>query len=122
MITFAWYLLKVIICSGILCGYYFLALRNKVYHRWNRFFLLCSVILALFIPLIKINILAKAEVNTGSVIQILQTISYQDDVVVELGRNSGFHINNQNLATSVYFLVLQLFSSSFFSLYTKLKS
>jgi hypothetical protein len=56
MITLAWYLSKVIICSGILFGYYFLALRNKTFHRWNRFYLLASIVAALTVPLIKIDV------------------------------------------------------------------
>jgi hypothetical protein len=39
MIAFAYYLLKVIICSGILYGYYLLALRNRIFHHWNRYYL-----------------------------------------------------------------------------------
>ncbi len=37
MIPFAIYLLKVIICSAFLLGYYWVVLRNKTFHQWNRF-------------------------------------------------------------------------------------
>jgi len=75
MITVAWYLLKVIICSGILYGYYYLALRNKIFHGWNRFYLLASILLALAVPLMKINIFQRPGEDKGSIVRILQTIN-----------------------------------------------
>ncbi len=113
MITIAWYLLKVIICSGILCGYYFLALRNKVFHRWNRFYLLASVVLALLVPLMKINIFQKPDADKGTVIQMLRTISYGDELVIELNRKGGFHINSENFAESSYLLISAVFFTIF---------
>lgn len=113
MITLAWYLLKVIICSGILYGYYFLALRNKIFHRWNRFFLLASVILALVVPVMKINIFQKPDENKGTVIKMLQTINYGDEVVIEYGRK-GFHINSELITESAYLLISAIFLTIFF--------
>jgi len=104
MITIAWYLLKVIICSGILFGYYFFALRDKKFHRWNRFFLLASVVISLIMPLLKINILQKANSDNGTVIQMLQTINYSDEVVIEYSRN-GFHLNSQLFAMFTYLFI-----------------
>ncbi|HEY5406914.1 MAG TPA: hypothetical protein VIJ92_07500, partial [Ginsengibacter sp.] len=75
MITLAWYLLKVIICSGILCGYYYLALRNKIFHRWNRFYLLAAVVLSLIVPVMKINIFQSPGDSKGTVLNMLQTIN-----------------------------------------------
>src|SRR5665647_557919 len=113
MITLAWYLLKVIICSGILCSYYFLALRNKIFHRWNRFFLLASVILALVVPVMKINIFQKSDENKGTVIKMLQTINYGDEVVIEYGRK-GFHINSELITESAYMLISAIFLTILF--------
>ena len=113
MITLAWYLLKVIICSGILCGYYFLALRNKIFHRWNRFFLLASVILALVVPVMKINIFQKPDEDKGTVIKMLQTINYGDEVVIEYGRK-GFHINSELITESAYMLISAIFLTILF--------
>ncbi|SHM89017.1 outer membrane transport energization protein TonB [Chitinophaga jiangningensis] len=48
------YLVKVIICSGILYGYYLAALRNKRFHQWNRYYLLLLPVISLLIPLLKI--------------------------------------------------------------------
>lgn len=120
MITLAWYLLKVIICSGILCGYYFLALRNKVFHRWNRFYLLAAVVISLMAPIIKIDIFQKNE-DKGTVVQMLQTISYGDEAVIEYSRNSGFQLNTENVAESAYLLISMIFLTIFFVSLFKIK-
>jgi N-acetylmuramoyl-L-alanine amidase len=120
MITLAWYLLKVIICSGILCGYYFLALRNKAFHRWNRFYLLAAVVISLSAPIIKIDIFQNNS-DKGTVVQVLQTISYGDEVVVAYSRNNGFQINTQNLAEGAYLLISVIFLFIFFVSIYKIK-
>jgi len=120
MITLAWYLLKVIICSGILCGYYFLALRNKVFHRWNRFYLLAAVVVSLIAPVMKINIFQNNK-DEGTVVQMLQTISYGDEAVIEYSKNSGFQINTENLAEATYLLVSVIFLIIFFISLYKIK-
>jgi TonB-dependent SusC/RagA subfamily outer membrane receptor len=56
MIAIAYYLLKVILCSGILFSYYHLVLRNKAFHQWNRFYLLGAVVVSLTVPLIKFTV------------------------------------------------------------------
>ena len=120
MITLAWYLLKVIICSGILCGYYFLALRNKAFHRWNRFYLLAAIIISLLAPVIKIDIFQNND-NQGTVVQMLQTISYGDEAVIEYSKNSGFQINTQNVAEAAYLFVSVIFLIIFFVSLYKIK-
>lgn len=121
MITLAWYLLKVIICSGILCGYYFLALRNKVFHRWNRFYLLAAIIISLLAPIMKIDILQNNE-DKGTVVQMLQTISYGDEAVIEYSKSNGFQINTQNVVEMAYLLVCAIFLFLFFVSIYKIKT
>ena len=117
MITVAWYLLKVLICSGILCGYYFLALRNKVFHRWNRFYLLTTIVISLIVPVMKINIFCPGGDN-GTVVRMLQTISYGDEAVVEISRNNSFQLTTENVTVAGCVLVSALFLFIFFlSLY-----
>ncbi len=119
MITFAWYVLKVIMCSGILCGYYYIALRNKIFHRWNRFYLLASVLLALAAPLLKINIFQKSGADKGTVIHMLQTISNSDEIIIEYGRNSGLQLNYENAIAAGYLLVSSVFLAIFFLCFAK---
>ncbi len=49
------YLLKVIICSGVLLGYYYLSLKDKTFHHYNRFYLLFSILISLLLPLIRLE-------------------------------------------------------------------
>ncbi len=114
MITLVWYFLKVIICSGIVCGYYYLVLRNKIFHRWNRFYLLASVILALVVPLMKINIFQKADGDKGTVVKMLQTINSGDEIIIEYSRQRGFQFSSANIVGAVYMLITILFLSVFF--------
>lgn len=50
------YFIKVILCSGILYLYYLLALRNKKFHRYNRFYLLSAVVFSFLIPLLNVDV------------------------------------------------------------------
>ena len=47
-------LTKMFICSVILFGYYWLFLRNKKFHHYNRFYLLMAAILSIIIPFMRI--------------------------------------------------------------------
>ena len=55
MLNFAYYLLKVMLCSGILYSYYLIALRNKRFHQYNRWYLLYAVFISFIIPVLKIE-------------------------------------------------------------------
>lgn len=113
MITIAWYILKVVICSGILCGYYFLALRNKVFHRWNRFYLLATIVISLVVPVMKINVFSSGEDN-GTVVRMLQTISYGDETVIEMSKHNSFQFTTETASEAAYLLVSSVFLFCFF--------
>ncbi|HSU49706.1 MAG TPA: M56 family metallopeptidase, partial [Segetibacter sp.] len=77
MLAFAWYLLKVMLVSGILFSYYWLALRNKRFHLYNRFYLLVSVILSWIIPLIKISVWEES-MKEPQVVTLLTVVTTGD--------------------------------------------
>jgi TonB-dependent SusC/RagA subfamily outer membrane receptor len=114
MITLAWYLLKVIVCSGILCGYYYLALRNKIFHRWNRFYLLAAVVLSLIVPVMKINIFQSSVEDKGAVVKMLQTINNSDEIIIEYSRHPGLQLSSENIISAIYLLITIAFLSIFF--------
>ncbi|HET6995629.1 MAG TPA: N-acetylmuramoyl-L-alanine amidase, partial [Chitinophagaceae bacterium] len=71
------YLLQVIIASGILYGYYHLLLRNKRFHQYNRFYLIASVVISIIIPFLHIPVyFSRDEIHSPVIWQTLQTISY----------------------------------------------
>jgi N-acetylmuramoyl-L-alanine amidase len=72
-----YYLLQVIIASGILYAYYHLLLRNKRFHQYNRFYLIASVVISILIPFLHIPVDVSAnEIHSPVIWQTLQTISY----------------------------------------------
>jgi TonB family protein len=47
---------KMLICSGILLGYYWLFLRNHRFHQYNRYYLLSVLLLSLVLPFLQIGL------------------------------------------------------------------
>ncbi len=105
MLAIAYYILKVIICSGILYGYYRLALHNKLFHRWNRFYLLSAVVVSLSFPLIKINIWHAPAEDDSQVIKLLNIVTTGDEYVHEVSRSGSFHLSGEQVAIMVYMAV-----------------
>ncbi|HQX42243.1 MAG TPA: hypothetical protein PK779_11830, partial [Niabella sp.] len=68
-----YYLLKLIICSGILYGYYHFFLRNEKFHQYNRFYLLGSVLFSIIVPMIKIPIFFKHEEENNPIQYLIST-------------------------------------------------
>src|ERR1700761_2670822 len=54
LLPFLSYLLKMLLVSTVLLGYYYLFLRKTAAHTFNRYYLLATVFLALQLPLIPI--------------------------------------------------------------------
>lgn len=65
-------LVQVILASGILFGYYWVALRNKRFHRYNRFYLLSATGLSLLLPFLNIPLyFSKAETDASFILRNL---------------------------------------------------
>ncbi len=94
MLPFAYYLLKITICSAVLFGYYWFLLRNKVFHGYNRFYLLAIVGLSILLPLCRINIFAEKRTTQTSVIKMLQVVTdgdeYMDEVIISSAKQNNF--------------------------------
>jgi bla regulator protein BlaR1 len=54
------YILKSILCSGILILFYYIFLEREKMHKVNRFYLLTSVLFSLIIPIIPLSITSEA--------------------------------------------------------------
>lgn len=102
MIMLSWYILKMLIISGILCGYYYWALKDKVYHKWNRFYLLFTVVLSIVLPLISISLFSPSP-GQGA-IKVLQTFTMQDEIVITMGKKKPF-VNIEWMVMAAYLLV-----------------
>jgi beta-lactamase regulating signal transducer with metallopeptidase domain len=116
MIVFAYYLFKVIICSGILYGYYLLTLRNRIFHHWNRYYLLATVLLSLLLPLISIPIVQEVKQTPNEAVRILEIVTTGDAYVQELNNGPFLHITTEQI------LVLSFTLISLFSLFVMIRT
>jgi N-acetylmuramoyl-L-alanine amidase len=105
MIAAAYYLLQVVLCSGILYGYYLLALRNKVFHHWNRYYLLATVGLSLLLPWIRIPVQQEPEAPVTPAVRMLDVVATGDVYVEELGRSETLQFSAGQWALLAYIIV-----------------
>lgn len=76
MNSLLYYLLQVVMASGILYLYYHLALRNKKFHQYNRFYLLGAIIISILVPFLNIPVyFTQQETQSSFVLQTLTVIS-----------------------------------------------
>ncbi|MDB5253062.1 MAG: hypothetical protein JWP27_2231 [Flaviaesturariibacter sp.] len=83
MITVSVFLLKMLLSSAVLGGYYIIALRNKAFHQWNRFYLLFAVILSLSVPFLSFS-LPVVPATAPVTARVLQTVYAGGEAVAEL--------------------------------------
>ncbi len=116
MNSFLFYLLQVFASSGILYLYYVLALKNRLFHRWNRFYLLASVVFSLVCPLIQFEI-STERIPADHTIQLLQVVQSTNTYLEEITTSSQ---NNTSIEIwflfSYIFIALLLLASFMYSL------
>lgn len=100
------YLIKMIVCSAVLFGYYWFALRNKIYHQYNRFYLLASVLISLMIPFAQFNFIHYSDEAANNTIRLLKVVSsgneYLDEIIVSSKQQT---LDGTQLALLAYILV-----------------
>ncbi len=110
MNSLLFYLIQLIIGSGILYGYYHLVLRNKKFHLYNRYYLLAAVVLSIVVPFLNIPVYFTDAAETPSVIlQTLLTISpYRSDQQAVVSSTVVSHesvFTVENILKACYLLV-----------------
>lgn len=117
MMAFAVYLLKVFVCSGSLFLYYILALKDRLFHQWNRFYLLSAVVLSIVFPLLQFAVLSGGE-EQGKAVQLLQVVQSADDYLEAFTVSAHPHFSfEQWLIVGYCLLSLVLFSTLLLSLF-----
>ncbi len=104
MLTYAFYFLQVVVCSGLMMGYYWLVLRNKRFHQYNRFYLLAVLGSAWLIPLIKIQ-WTKPVSSESQALNILSIVADNNAALEANIAQAGFQFSWENAAMGMYFLV-----------------
>ena len=120
MLPITWYLLKVIACSAILYGYYYIALRNNIFNRYNRFYLLMVVILSPIVPLLKINIWGSAN-SKLPVMHLIQFISSGDEFVYNHSNDGYWHLDFATVAIGIYSLICAVLSMHIIQTFMKIE-
>lgn len=88
MTAFAYYIAKMILCSGMLYCYYQVALRNRLFHQWNRFYLLASVSLSLLLPLVRFTVFESdtEQSNALDLLRSLQNVDHQMEAFIVVSK------------------------------------
>lgn len=103
MHTITIYVLKVVLISAILWVYYLMALRNKKFHSYNRFYLLSSVLISLVLPFIRFDFLYSS--GNHNIPLILQKDIVMDNIVITMNENIW---TRENIIMAIYCLVAGL--------------
>lgn len=101
------YLLQVIICSGILYGYYHFFLRNKKFHQYNRYYLLLTVAVSISIPFLQIPIYFDASETEPVFIKTLTVFSvgsFNEEFIVSGNFEKATWFTWKNIFSSLYIL------------------
>jgi len=110
-----YYLLQTIVCSSILYAYYWLALRDKPHHTYNRVYLLLILALSLIFPLLKVDLLLDSFWNERVVTLLTNTPS--SNIIISANATSkvdtGWGLTQVLLA--LYISVSAIFCIRFFS-------
>lgn len=100
----AFYLLKVMLCSGLLLGYYWLALRNKAFHQWNRFFLLSITALSLVLPLMQFPVVFEND-SAYTAARYISIATLDETVVTAVQEKSFISLSAEQWVLIAYALV-----------------
>lgn len=110
MLSTAYYFLQVVFCSAVMMGYYWLVLRDKKFHQYNRFYLISLLILSWIIPLIKIQ-WTKPVTSDVQVINFLSIVADNNaEIDANLAKNS-YQWSWEGLAVTAYFLIASIMFS-----------
>ncbi len=125
MLSTAYYFLQVILCSAIMMGYYWMALRNKKFHQYNRFYLMAVALLSWTVPLIKIQWITT-QASEQQVIRFLSVVADNNSEIEAVVGSKGFHWSLEGIAGFVYVLIaaflLFILIRAFYRIYILLKT
>lgn len=114
------FVLKSMACTGILSAYYYLVLRNRNFHAFNRFYLLAIAVLGSVLPLMKWDIPYPAHAS-GSVIRVLNVVS-RPFAEQEIARGTTHFVAVPLIAGVIYTLIaVAIFLPTMLSIYRLLK-
>lgn len=111
MLYIAYYFLQVILCSAVMMVYYLLALRNKRFHQYNRFYLLSAAVLPWILPLIKIQF-NRTVAEDANVIRLFAVVANSNSEMEETVSGAQY-LSWSTLFAVVYIAVFSCLLISF---------
>jgi N-acetylmuramoyl-L-alanine amidase len=104
--------LPIVACSGIFWSYYWLVLRHKPFHNWNRFYLIFSVLLPIAIPFISFTIgnATLQQLQNISLLPLAQSNHFEQNTIDQTLTN---HWNWQSILATIYSVVTAFFAVRF---------
>lgn len=125
MLSTAYYFLQVVLCSAIMMSYYWIALRNKKFHQYNRFYLLAVALFSWLVPLIKIQWVTTYS-NEQQVIRFLSVVADNNSELEAVIGSKGFHWSMESIVSFAYLLIaaflLAFLLRAFYRIYNLLKT
>src|SRR5262245_49709761 len=116
------YIIKSVCCSAILLGIYHLFFEKEKMHRFNRFYLLFSIVASFCIPLINIEFEQPSQ-PVEEVITIISTnfstLSQHTETVVEHYSPMPFILTG--IYVLIAFILLFRFTKNLVGLFTKIR-
>ncbi|GAA4319864.1 TonB family protein [Compostibacter hankyongensis] len=105
------YLIKVTACSLLFYGYYLLALRNKRFHQWNRYYLLGATLLSAIIPLLHIPFVPDDSTRGGLITYTSRVLEVRDNwlPMVTITPERSFSVADYAAGAYVLGILLLLF-------------
>lgn len=102
-------LLKSVICSAVLFAYYWIFLRNRHLHQYNRFFILLSVAASVLLPFLHIEwVVSSTKAPENPVFKILE-IAGSSALENELVEGSTHFFSVSQIFILLYSLVASIF-------------
>ena len=98
---------KIILCSSILVGIYYLFLQKEKMFRFNRFYLLFALVFSYVIPFLKINLPAVSQKENQLVFDEMQT----QQLIQNTNQTSQFDWLNLILSTFVLVSIFMIIKS-----------
>ncbi|HQS34856.1 MAG TPA: N-acetylmuramoyl-L-alanine amidase, partial [Sediminibacterium sp.] len=113
-----YYFLQVVFCSAIMMGYYWLVLRDKQFHQYNRFYLLMVAGFSWLVPLIKIQLNGTNISEDTNIYYLLSAVADNNTIIESNLKFNWYNLSWQNglkllYAGGVLFLLTGFFVSLF---------
>jgi hypothetical protein len=108
----------VIICSGILYGYYHIVLRNKKFHLYNRYYLLIASVISIIIPFLNIPVHFAWHEEPSVISRTLAVISSGNPGSIHIPYDKTLDttfFSPENIYKLLYLLVASFFFIRFIS-------